>query len=225
MPQVTDDESAEATADLPTAADAFRTLIHHAQEQADASTADVDDTDDTDAEPVDPAGDGARSGSSRRRVLRLAVAGTTVAALVAATVVAVLYGLADAHHRAVTSAERAATVAARQDAVYVSSYDYRSLDQAFARVTANATGSFRDDFAKTSKALEPTITKAKATATGTVQDIAVQSGSTSSVVLLAFVDQKLTTSAGSTPQTVTNRLVITMSKQHGRWLMSNVVTV
>jgi Mce-associated membrane protein len=223
MPQVTDDETASATADVPTTADAFRTLIHRAQEASE--TGDVDAADDAVTDTVETVDEPAHSWGTRRQVLRVTVAAITVAALVAATVVAVLYGLADAHHRAVSSAERAATVAARQDAVYVSSYDYRSLDQAFARVTANATGSFKDDFAKTSKALEPTITKAKATATGTVQDIAVQSGGTSSVVLLAFVDQKLTTSAGSTPQTVTNRLVITMSKQHGHWLMSNVVTV
>lgn len=222
MPQATDDETATATADAPTTADAFRTLIHRAREAAETSEGAPPDRPATDAEP---AADGTRPGATHRRVLRLAVAAATVAALVAATVAAVLYGLADAHHRDVTAAEHAATVAARQDAVSISSYDYRSLDQAFGRVTANATGSFKDDFAKTSKALEPTITKAKATATGTVQDIAVQSGSTSSVVLLAFVDQKLTTSAGSTPQTVTNRLVITMSKQHGHWLMSNVVTV
>ncbi|HEX7353619.1 MAG TPA: hypothetical protein VF288_02160 [Mycobacteriales bacterium] len=224
MPQATDetDDTAATTADRPTAADAFRDLIHRAQ-QTDAETAEAE-APPVDAEPS-PATAAPPRVSPRRRVLRAALAGATALALVAAVVLAVLYGLADAHHRAVTSAERAATVAARQDAVFISSYDYRSLDQAFGRVTANATGSFKDDFAKTSKALEPTITSAKAVATGTVQDIAVQSGGTSSVVLLAFVDQKLTTGASTTPQVVTNRLVITMTKEHGRWLMSNVVTV
>lgn len=210
------------TADGPTSADDVLHLIRQAQEPPPAASAEAGTG--GRGEEQAPAAETAGGRDPAPRLLRLGGALVGAALLVAATVFAVTYGLADSHHRAVSAAERAATTAARQDAVYVSSYDYRSLPQAFGRVTANATGSFKDDFAKTSKALEPTITKAKATAVGTVQDIAVQSGSTSTVVLLAFVDQKLTTGASTTPQTITNRLVITMSRQHGRWLMSNVVT-
>jgi Mce-associated membrane protein len=157
-----------------------------------------------------------------RSLWRVVIAFVAVLALAASTSLAVVYGLALRHKDDLAAARTAALDAARKDAGYLTSYDYRTVKHDFELVRDNATASFKSDFAHTSAVLEPTIVSEKAIATGTVTDVAIERATTNSATVLAFVDQQVVTAQGSAPRKLTSRLRMTLVREHGRWLVSAV---
>jgi Mce-associated membrane protein len=177
---------------------------------------DSDDTDGSEAHASAP-----EAQPQRRRAAAITVV-LLVVALIAATVLAVVWGLKLHHKNQVANAEAAALEAARIDAVYLTSYDYRTLTDDFANVERNATPSFRQKFQQSGSLLRPALAKDQASAKGTVKAAAISSGTTSRVVVLAFVDQNVLTPGSAQPRSVTTRLELTMVNSHGHWLMDDV---
>jgi Mce-associated membrane protein len=169
-------------------------------------------------EPTSPA-----PAATPRRRTGLAIGIGLVAVLLAATsALATVFGLRLHHKNQVADAEAQALQAARMDAVYLTSYDYRTLTDDFGNVESNSTANFRQKFEQTGSLLRPALAKDQASAKGIVRAAAVSSGSSSRVVVLAFVDQSVVTPSSTTAQNVTTRLQMTMVRSGGRWLMDDV---
>ena len=108
----------------------------------------------------------------------------------------------------------------------LSTYNYKNLDgpgSPWALVEANATPAFRKDFAKTSGDLTKLLNQYSATAVGHVIDAGLQTLTSSKAVVLLFIDQDVTNTVQK-PNSVTQplRVLITLVKQNGKWLIDNL---
>lgn len=118
---------------------------------------------------------------------------------------------------------RSAIEAARAATVSLTSYDHRTLDQDFARVSAIAVGEFAAEYAKTSASLRPTFEQTQAVATSQVPAAGVEELQADPVraVVVVAVDQVIQT-AGAPPRTELNRLRMTLVRPEQTWLVENV---
>ncbi len=118
---------------------------------------------------------------------------------------------------------QAALEAARAATVSLTSYDHRTLDRDFARVSAIAVGDFAKEYAETSAALRPTLEQTQAVATSQVPAVGIEELQTDPVRVVAVVavDQLIQT-AGAQPRTELNRLRMTLVRPEQRWLVEKV---
>ena len=161
-----------------------------------------------------PAGRG-----DRRSVLLLA--GALVAAL---ALVVVLWGEErDAAHDAdLRAAEAAATSAASDIAVSMTSYDHRTVDHDFAWVQGDGTASFQRTYAKSTEPIRRLVEQTQAHAEGTVTDAAGTADDPTHVTVLLFVDQALRHQGDRKAEIDSSRVVMSMVLQDGRWLVDDV---
>jgi hypothetical protein len=104
----------------------------------------------------------------------------------------------------------------------MTSYDYRSVDEDFAWIDEDGTGQFQDTFSESTKPIRRLITRTRATATGKVSDAAGTAEDPDHVEVLLFVDQVLKRSGDARSSVDSNRVVMQMVRQHGRWLVDDV---
>ena len=118
---------------------------------------------------------------------------------------------------------REALEAARAAAVSITSYDHRTLDEDFARVTRLATGEFAKEYADTSGQLRPTLEQSQAVATAEVPAAGIEGLSTDpvEVVVVVAVDQTITT-VGQEPRIEYNRIRMTLQRTDAAWLVADV---
>jgi Mce-associated membrane protein len=118
---------------------------------------------------------------------------------------------------------RAALDAARAATVSLTSYDHRTLDEDFGRVSAIAVGDFAKEYAETSAALRPTLEQTQAVATSQVPAVGIEELQTDPVRVVAVVavDQVIRT-AGAEPRTELNRLRMTLVRPDQTWLVERV---
>jgi Mce-associated membrane protein len=146
-----------------------------------------------------------------------------VAVVAAALALATVLGLT-LQGPAVTSADETAAVAsARTGLEQILSFDARSVAQKPDQVAGLLTGSFKDEFRKTfASNIAPLATKSGAVVKAQVREIGVASHTDDTVTVQAFVDQTRTTTADPTPATDQNRVIATMTRVDGRWLISKL---
>ena len=105
-------------------------------------------------------------------------------------------------------------------------YDYQTLTADFDRTRAYLTPTFASDFSKITASIGTLITQDKGQTVGTVQGTGVQSITSTTAVVLVFLDQKVTTAESSTPRLDHNRLKLTLTLQKNKtWLVSNLTLV
>ncbi|HET6355856.1 MAG TPA: hypothetical protein VFG16_16825 [Streptomyces sp.] len=176
----------------------------------------------------EPVAAAARGRRRRRRGRFCAVLAVLVAALLAA--VAVL-GWEYADGRRTEGARAQALAAARQAAPVVLSYDYRRLDKDFAAARGHLTGSFRDEYGRTTaRVVAPTAAKyhgvVKATVVkppgGGVPAASVVSASPDRAVVLLFVNQVTTSTQVTGPRVDLNRVRMTLARTSAGWKVSAV---
>ncbi len=128
----------------------------------------------------------------------------------------------DAVHRRQRVAEFAA--AARQSVVTMTSLDFHDARQGVQRILENATGSFKDDFLKTSDDFIKVVEQSKVVSQGTVQLTAVDLGTVTkdSAVVLVASTQEVTNSAGAKQDPRNYRLIVTMARDGGQLKISKV---
>jgi len=117
----------------------------------------------------------------------------------------------------------AALDAARAAAVSLTSYDHRSLDEDFARVSEQATGMFKQEYAQTTTQLRSSLEQSQAVATSTVPAAGLEQLETDPVraVVVLAVDQ--TIAADGTPRrTEFNRIRMTLVRPGESWLIAEV---
>ncbi|MDQ1706076.1 MAG: Mce-associated rane protein [Frankiaceae bacterium] len=162
---------------------------------------------------------------SRRRGLALPAALAAALCVPAAAAVVVL-GLHDRADAQTQTARREAVAAARQVARDVLSYDYRTIDADIARAKADSTGLFAKQYAQTAAQLLAQAKQARAIVQASPSTPGVVSASHNEVVVLLFVDQasvkQLTGQKTPTTRIDQSRVRMTMSRVHGRWLVSQL---
>ncbi|MFI6037939.1 hypothetical protein ACIBBD_27960 [Streptomyces sp. NPDC051315] len=162
-----------------------------------------------------------------RRLLTASLALLLLAGLVAVAVLGWQYR----EGRATEQARRQALAAAREAAPVVLSYDHRHLDRDFARARALLTGTFRDEYGRTTKAVVgPTAEKYDGVVKATVVEppgggapvASVVSASPDRVVVLLFVNQVTESTQVTGSRVDLNRVRMTMSRTPAGWKVSAV---
>lgn len=184
--------------------------------EADRSEADRSDSGNTVVPESDTAAPAA--GTAPRRVRRV-LAGVLAAAVCAGAGFAGWRMYSDA---AVDRAASEAFETASNYAVTLTSIQAGDIDRNFSDVLAGATGEFRDMYSRSSSHLKQMLVDNNATSTGTVVDAAVRSATADEAVVLLFVDQTITNTASPEPRVDRSRVVMTLDKVDGRWLVSRV---
>lgn len=147
-----------------------------------------------------------------------------VAALVAAAIaLAAVLGLT-LREPAVTAADETAAVAAAQTGLeQILSYDAASVAGQPAKVSGLLTGQFKEEFGATFSAdIAPLAKKNGAVVKAQVREIGVASRGDETVTVQAFVNQTRTTTADPSPAIDQNRVIATMTRVDGRWLISQL---
>ena len=176
-----------------------------------ATTPELSETDDGTAAPPGRGG----------RWSLLLLAGALVAAL---AMVVLLWGKErDAAHEAdLRAAEAAATSAASDIAVSMTSYDHRTVDEDFAWVQDDGTAAFQKTYAKSTEPIRRLVEQTRAHAEGTVIDAAGTADDTTHVTVLLFVDQALRHQGDRKAEIDSSRVVMSMVLQDGQWLVDDV---
>lgn len=156
---------------------------------------------------------------------RIALTTTAVVVTVAALVLTIA-GQVWLHGRhADDQRERVVRDAAETAVAAVLSYDYRSLDTNLRTTRTLLTGDARKQYDDVSKPLLATAPGIHAITKAQVKTSAIlQSGETSARVLL-FVDQLSSSTSLKTPQVDQSRIVVTLTRSGGRWLVSSLSAV
>jgi Mce-associated membrane protein len=176
------------------------------------------------AQPTPPPGRRAQ-----RPLLRLVVLATLVVVTIASAVVAFFMHRSTSDTRALRSVESArqdAVAAAMQDVPKILGYDYRHLSSDISGAKALSTGQFLSDYSSTAQKVLASAPSVKGIVTATVADQAVIKAQPDRVTLLLFVDHESVKQlkGQKTPTTRIDpfRVQVTMSKVHGRWLVSDL---
>ncbi|MCX4820220.1 hypothetical protein OG883_09935 [Streptomyces sp. NBC_01142] len=185
--------------------------------------------DDQHAGPVLHADDPVRGAvRGRRRALVSAVLALVV---VAGLVVVAVLGREYGDGRRADRARVQALAAAQKAAPAVLSYDYRHLDRDFAAARGHLTGSFRDEYRKTTTTVvAPTAGKYHGVVRATVVKppvggapaASVVSASPDRAVVLLFVNQVTRSTQVSAPRVDLNRVRMTLTLTSGGWKVSAV---
>lgn len=125
--------------------------------------------------------------------------------------------------RQLAAARAGALSAARPAAVALASYDYQHLGADFATALSDTTGSFHDQYAKTATTVVKALaTKYHAVVSARFLDAGVVAATSNQVTVVVFLDQTTRSNKIPAPRTDQDRLQLTMSQVHGRWLVSDL---
>lgn len=179
------------------------------------------------AETPAPNGDGKR----RLRRPRIAI-GNQILVLMVLVALALGVAVGSLLHRGDTlrgtdSGAQRAMYAASTAAQDLSSYDYRTLDSDIKTATAQTTGKLRADYAKQAQAIRATAIQQQVVVNAQTVKSGVESATPDRVVVLVFLNRTTSKAAagGTAAQARTPdqlRLLMTMDKVGGRWLVSKV---
>ncbi|HLI23951.1 MAG TPA: hypothetical protein VKU91_03285, partial [Acidimicrobiales bacterium] len=120
------------------------------------------------------------------------------------------------------SARSSALATARTYSLEVASYDYRHLDQDFARVERDCTPAFAATYRQSSAALASFLRQYHAVATAKVVAAGVQSATPSRAVVIVFLDQTVTSTSQKVPTNDQSRLQLTLARSGKRWLIDQL---
>jgi Mce-associated membrane protein len=150
------------------------------------------------------------------------VLGVLLIALVAATVFLLARGPQDSpgtrRARAMSATYEAVTAAARREAEAFLTVDYRDMAPTVHRVLAGATGQLRREYQRAAGELEAAARRSRAVSTGSVRVV----GAGSAEVYVAADGRVSNTSTGRHAEPRAYRLRLTMTREHGRWLTSDL---
>ncbi|WP_433218037.1 hypothetical protein ACQP00_11375 [Dactylosporangium sp. CS-047395] len=162
----------------------------------------------------------------RRRRLSRPSPGTALKAVLAcaAVAVAVVSGLRWYDIRALENAHQEALAAARQTTVDFVSVSAGSVDRDLQRITAGATGDFRDEFTRGQAQVRAAVVENNVDSKGTVLRAALVSGDRDSAVVLVAVDATVRNSKAPDGRASHYRIQVDLSRDRdsGRWLVSKL---
>ncbi|MQA83899.1 MAG: hypothetical protein GEV03_04505 [Streptosporangiales bacterium] len=125
--------------------------------------------------------------------------------------------------RAIEGAHAEARAAAGRYAPAILSYDYRHLDRDFAAAKKYLTGGFAKEYATTTEdVVRNQAAQYKAVVKAEPVAVSVVSAEPETVRALLFVNQITTSTRLDGPKTDSNRVLMTLQRADGRWLVSEV---
>ncbi len=121
------------------------------------------------------------------------------------------------------TARSEATVASRDAARLLFSYDHTTLEEDFAKGLSVTTGDFRDEYSSTTKDVVAELAKKyQAVVEATVVESAVVEASPDEVTVLVFLNQATTSTQISGRQVDQSRVRMRLVERGGRWLVAEV---
>ncbi|MFI0370349.1 hypothetical protein ACH35V_20955 [Actinomadura sp. 1N219] len=127
---------------------------------------------------------------------------------------------------ATETASKEASFAASRAAQKLSSYDYQTLDADLKAASATTTGKLRTDYDKLAQQLRTVAAQQQAVSTTTVIKVGVASATPDKVVALVYANRSSATKADKQqrlPEPL--RIRMTMVKQDGKWLASELTVI
>jgi Mce-associated membrane protein len=144
-------------------------------------------------------------------------------------VLAVAYGLTSHRESTITTTESARTAAAAAavaEVPQVLSYSYKTLTADVAAAKADTTGQFASDYAAlASSYVDTQVPKGQIVTVAKVTGSSVVHATSSTVVVLLFVDQTTTGTSLTAPKLNTSTVEATMQHVGSRWLVSDLTVV
>jgi Mce-associated membrane protein len=144
----------------------------------------------------------------------------------------VVSGTREARHSeslaSLTSQERAVREVAGHFSLALVTFNYKTIDADLARITRDATGSFKGQLAKALGGevgvFREALVKAEAQSTGRVWGTVVVSIGPHQAKALAFADQTIRNKDAPEPRTVSRRIELTLVRTSAGWKVDNVDT-
>jgi Mce-associated membrane protein len=181
----------------------------------------ADTSEDTIATDAD-AGDGtpalspdARGASRRVGPARWAVIASIVALLAAAAFLGFRWWQAE--EGAALRAE--AVTKAREYAVMLGTYDYRTFDESLAAVTANSTAEFAAKYEGVAGDLRGLVENGQGTSVARADHAGLESFDGETATVLVFLDQDVTNAVVPDGRTDATRFIVTVERVDDRWLL------
>lgn len=146
-----------------------------------------------------------------------------VALVLSLVALAVVGGVSLADPGARERDARAATAAARVDLEQLLSYDHQTIAAQVAQNAALLTGPFRDEYATTMRTtIAPVAQKTKSVVRARTYEAGVVSQEADTVTVQLFVNQAKTAQGQEQPSVDQNRVIATMRRVDGRWLVARL---
>ncbi|MFG2107208.1 hypothetical protein [Micromonospora chersina] len=185
--------------------------------------AEVEDLPDPHAEPAEPDAAGEPDDPGPRRRTR-ALTALLVVLLAAALAGAGVEGHRWYVDRATDQARRAAVAAARQAAVNFVSVSAASVDRDLSRITAGATGDFKDEFTRGQAQVRAAVVENKVQSQGTVLRAGIVSGDRRRAVVLVAVDATVRNvkAPDGRPSHYRIQLDLVRDRDSGDWLVTKL---
>lgn len=172
---------------------------------------------DEDATPDD------EPGEERRRRLPAGAAAPLTALVLALVAFALVVTVSLRDPGAREADARAATAAARTSLEQLLSYSYQTLDQQAAANAALLTGAFKGEYAKTmSETIAPVAVKDEVTVRARSYEAGVMGQTPDTVTVQVFLNQAKTAKGEEQPSVDQNRVIATMRRVDGRWLIEKL---
>ncbi|MGW9194114.1 hypothetical protein [Micromonospora chersina] len=185
--------------------------------------AEVEDLPDPHPEPAEPDAAGEPDTAAPRR------RGRALTALLVVLLAAALAGAGVQGHRwyvdrATDQARRAAVAAARQAAVNFVSVSAASVDRDLSRITAGATGDFKDEFTRGQAQVRAAVVENKVQSQGTVLRAGIVSGDRRRAVVLVAVDATVRNvkAPDGRPSHYRIQLDLVRDRDSGDWLVTKL---
>jgi len=137
----------------------------------------------------------------------------------------VFLGLKVRHQDSLNSLRSSALTAASTYGGYVSSYDYRNLtapNSPYVLAEKNSTPSFAAKLQSVESSFDSALKQLDSTSSGKVEGAGISSVSSSTATAVLFIEQTTSSSVQKTPVTQPLWLQMTLVRQHGRWVISDI---
>ncbi|MBT9256356.1 hypothetical protein KMZ32_17595 [Phycicoccus sp. MAQZ13P-2] len=176
-------------------------------------------------QPIDPVepDEGGGEGAGRRGRLPAGAAAPLTLLVVALVALALVLTVSLRDPGARERDARAATAAARTSLEQLLSYSWKTLDAQAQRNAGLLTGSFRTEYATTmAGAIAPVAEKQKVTVQARSYEAGVMGQTPDTVTVQVFLNQAKTAEGEEQPSVDQNRVIATMRKVDGRWLVERL---
>jgi Mce-associated membrane protein len=122
------------------------------------------------------------------------------------------------------AARSSALAAGKADATLISTYSYQDFAAYSKRIVATSTKQFSANYTKDAGSLGTILAQYKAGSKGTVLTAGLEPGATTSRATVdVFLNETVTNSKDSGPQSERARMVVTLVRHGGHWIIANAI--
>jgi hypothetical protein len=105
------------------------------------------------------------------------------------------------------------------------SISYKTFDQDYRRFLQNMDGQMKSQASQISSQAKQSVTQSQLTSHGTLEDVGLTTIDRKTATVIVAVTRTAESTQIKTPQTGPGRLQVMLTKEHGKWLVSNLKPV